>query len=441
MLSPIDRRTVTASLAITLATAGRVAWAEPANLLDRVIDGPLGPPLASAGLIARRGDGSIALKSVAGRAFGPAGSRAFDVDQPFRVASVSKLVTTSVFMDFAVRAGLDLDGDASDLVGFRLRHPNYPGIAITPRMLLSHTSGLRNGLSYPVPLGHRLSEAFSPEGRHFDGGAWFGPQEHRPGDWFAYADVNFALIAQILERLVGERFDIHTRRALFEPLGLDVGYNWSGVSQTRRVAAAAAVRLESGAWKTQVDDTVPPSPGLALSRAPDAPDLEASDYKVGENGFVFSPHGGLRASLSDMDRLARLYAAGGLWRGTKHLSRAALESMETRTWTFDPAHPNGETDDGLLQSYGLGCEAPCGRQGPGGDAFFGCADGDWRGHFGDAYGWITGLFWNRRDGRTLVYALNGMPATMRPKAQGSSLTAPEEALINLALSPTQGRHA
>lgn len=32
-----------------------------------------------------------------------------------------------------------------------------------------------------------------------------------------------------------------------------------------------------------------------------------------------------------------------------------------------------------------------------------------RGHFGDAYGWITGLVWDRRHGRTLVYALNGMP--------------------------------
>ena len=107
--------------------------------------------------------------------------------------------------------------------------------------------------------------------------------------------------------------------------------------------------------------------------------------------------------------------------------------MQTRAWTYDPAHPNGETDNGLLQSYGLGCEAPIGRPGPGGDRFFGEGRSDWRGHFGDAYGWITGLFWNRRDGRTLVYAINGMPETDRPKPANSSLTAPEETLIDLAL--------
>ncbi|HLZ75203.1 hypothetical protein, partial [Phenylobacterium sp.] len=137
-------------------------------------------------------------------------------------------------------------------------------------------------------------------------------------------------------------------------------------------------------------------------------------------------------SLADMDVLARLYAAGGRWQGVQVVPRAGLEAMQVRTWTYDPAAPNGETDNGLLQSYGLGCEAPVGRPGPGGDAFFGEGTGDWRGHFGDAYGWITGLFWNRRDGRTLVYAINGMPPTDRPRAISSSLTAPEASLIALA---------
>src|SRR6185312_14055736 len=100
----------------------------------------------------------------------------------------------------------------------------------------------------------------------------------------------------------------------------------------------------------------------------------------------------------------------------------------------DPAHPNGEIGNGLVQGYGLGCETPLGCPGATGDRFFGPDTTDWRGHFGDAYGWITGLFWNRRDGRTLVYAINGMPETGRPPARNSSLTAPEETLIGLALA-------
>ena len=79
-----------------------------------------------------------------------AGPRPFALDQPFRVASISKLVAASVFVPLALKTGLNLDGDASDHVGFRLRHPAHPDVAITPRMILSHTSGLRNGKTYPV---------------------------------------------------------------------------------------------------------------------------------------------------------------------------------------------------------------------------------------------------------------------------------------------------
>jgi CubicO group peptidase (beta-lactamase class C family) len=339
------------------------------------------------------------------------------------------MVATAAFLPLAMRQGLDLDRDASEAVGFRLRHPAHPDVAITPRMLLSHVSGLRNGPSYPVPLGHKLAEAFTAEGRHYDGGAWFGPAEHRPGDWFAYADVNFALVAQMLERLSGERLDRYLRRALFRPLDLDIGYNWSGVSQATRVRAAAGLHRVDAQWVPQVDGAVLPYPALPFTRPADAPGLTEADYRIGDNGFAFSPQGGLRLSVADMDRLARMFAGHG--QGV--VPKAALEAMQTRTWTFDPARPNGEVDGGLLQSYGLGCEIPNGRTGPQGDAFFGSGSADWRGHFGDAYGWITGLFWNRRDGRTLVYAINGMPEMNRPPARSSSLTAPEEALVALAL--------
>ena len=428
MTATFDRRTLTAALAASLATAG----APRPDPLAAVLDSPDWPPMACAGIIARRSDGSVAIRSVAGVAQGPAGERPFALEQPFRVASISKMVAASVFLPLAMRTGLDLDADASDLLGFRLRHPAHPDVAITPRMLLSHTSGLRNGPSYPVPLGRRLSEAFVVGGRHYDAGGWFGPPEHRPGAWFAYADVNFALVAQMLEKRACERFDIVMRDALFRPLGLDIGYNWSGVSQRRRARAAAGLHREAGGWTPQVDAQVVAAPRVAFTRAPESANLEAEDYRLGDNGFVFSPQGGLRLSVTDMDRLARMYAAGGRWNGRQILQRAALEAMQARTWTLDPARPNGE-DDGVFQSYGLGCETPIGRPGPKGDAFFGADTGDWRGHFGDAYGWITAMFWNRRDGRTLVYALNGMPETGRPPARGSCLTLPEETLIALAL--------
>ncbi|HEY0436365.1 MAG TPA: serine hydrolase [Phenylobacterium sp.] len=430
-MTQFHRRAVAQGLAAMLCGAARRGDAG----LDAVLNPAGGPPMASVGVIARRGDGRVAFRAAAGQAFGPAGPLPFALDQPFRVASVSKMVATSVLLTVGAKTGLKLDADASQYVGFKLRHPAWPDTAITPRMILSHTSGLRNGKTYPVPLGHRLSEAFEPGGRHYDDGAWFGPREHAPGTYFAYADANFALVAQMLETLSCDRFDIAMRDALFRPLGLDIGYNWSGVSAHKRARAAAAVHLEAGQWMPQVDGTVPPFPKIAFTRPPDQPDLDVTDYRTGENGFVFSPQGGLRLSVADMDRLAQVFASQGRWRGRQVIPSAALDAMQTRAWTFDPARPNGETDNGFLQGYGLGCEAPLGRPGPGGDAYFGPGTADWRGHFGDAYGWITALFWNRRDGRTLVYALNGMPEVARPHARSSAFTAPEEALAGLALRP------
>ena len=320
-MKPLHRRAFAqglAGLAVSAAARGG------AGALETVLNPPGGPPMASAGVIARRGDGKLLFQAAAGLAFGPAGPRPFALDQPFRVASISKMAAASVFLPIALLNGVKLNEDASDLVGFRLRHPAHPDVPITPRMILSHTSALRNGKSYPVPLGHRLEEAFLPGGRHYDDGAWFGPAEHRPGDWFAYADVNFALVAQMLEKLTCDRFDIAMRDALFRPLGLDIGYNWSGVAAPSARGPRRACIASTASGSRRSTAAVPPAPKIAFTRPADRPGIDVEDYRPGENGFAFSPQGGLRLSLDDMDRLARLYAGHG--------TAAASTSSLTRGW-------------------------------------------------------------------------------------------------------------
>jgi hypothetical protein len=75
-----------------------------------------------------------------------------------------------------------------------------------------------------------------------------------------------------------------------------------------------------------------------------------------------------------------------------------------------------------------------GTSGPGfGDAFFGSQSRDWVGHAGDAYGWMSGLWWNRRSKAVVAYAVNGMPETDRPQGLRSAMTSTEEAMIDLCL--------
>lgn len=372
------------------------------------------PSMLSAGVIARNRRGRVVLREADGTVFG-SGAR-FTLDSPFRVASVSKMVTTFAFMRLVRTGRIGLDDDVAGVFGDGLRHPLWPDIPVTPRLLLSHRSGLRNGDDYPVRFGNSLRERLVAARGEPSYSGWYAPQGERPGQYFAYADVNTAVIAAMMESLTGRRFDLHLRDTLFAPHGLDIGYNWSGVSQKKRDRVAPAARNFEGVWTVQVDGALPPAPEPLLNRAPEATDRPLAQYEPGENGFVFAPHGGLRLALSDMDRLARIL-------------RHDSEDMAIPQWQGDGT--NGASEHGFYAAYGLSMQRP----GFGAlDGFFGAGSQDWRGHCGDAYGWMTGLFWNVRDGRSVVYALNGMQEFDRPRAARTALTPHEQFLIDRALA-------
>lgn len=388
------------------------------------------PAMLSAGLIARRG--GVVQRRAEGQALVHERWRTFELDQPFRVASVSKMVTATGFMSLVAQGRIDLDADVSRYLGETLRHPALPEVAINSRMLLSHTSGLRNGTDFPVSFNRPLLARLRDAAREEDYGGWFAPPTERPGHWFSYSDTNFAVLAQIMERVTGVRFDRFMRGTLFEPLNLEIGYNWSGVSQAKRNDAAAACRWDGSAWAAQVDGAPPRAPEIAFYRGENSDAASEADYNVGLNGFAFAPHGGLRLSVADMERLARFYLAGARLAG-----EGSLALMSAPQWTFNPAAPNGNTERGWYQSFGLGVHIALGRDAPGaspGDNYFGGATPDWRGHLGDAYGWMTGLFWNARENTTLTWAINGMPETERPPSERSALSRPEEETIEFGLS-------
>ena len=78
----------------------------------------------------------------------PARSVTADARTLYRIASISKLVTTLGVMRLREAGRLDLDRDVGDYLGWRLRNPHFPDTPITLRMLLSHTSSLRDDTGY-----------------------------------------------------------------------------------------------------------------------------------------------------------------------------------------------------------------------------------------------------------------------------------------------------
>ncbi len=73
---------------------------------------------------------------------------ALKTDDMFRIASISKSFSATSIMQLVEKKKLKLDDDVSNLIGFKVRNPDFPGTVITLKMLLSHTSGLNDSEGY-----------------------------------------------------------------------------------------------------------------------------------------------------------------------------------------------------------------------------------------------------------------------------------------------------
>ena len=88
--------------------------------------------------------------------------------------------------------------------------------AVTIRHLLTHTSGLRPGLS-PRPEWSGVATAIAK--------AKAEPLTEQPDTKFIYSDINFILLGEIVRLVSGERLDLFVSKNIFQPLGMnDTGF-------------------------------------------------------------------------------------------------------------------------------------------------------------------------------------------------------------------------
>lgn len=369
----MDRRSFIALGLSVLGACGRGAkpgeddGPSPAEMIDSIVANGFAP---AAGLVVRKG-GKTVFAHGAGVANGP---HPFRTDTKMRVASVSKLAVALTAHRLAERGELDLDAPLSTWFGDALRHPEYPDVEIPLRHLMSHTSGLKDPEVYWQAAPGRIEELFTPD-------MWLpGP----PGGFFTYCNFGWGILATVLERQVGERFDLLADRITLGPLGVTAGFNWSGVPEAERRMGATLSQKVNGEWEAQTDaPEVLEGTGPAVLKAKGF-DLE--DYTVGTNGTLFSPQGGLRASLEELCPLVRTIAAHPV--------------ASSPAWVYDPATQNGDTDDGYFSAYGEGPQIHPATDSP-------VPGMKLVGHHGEAYGLYSGAWHAPELDAEIAYAITG----------------------------------
>lgn len=337
--------------------------------------------------------------------------RPLTIDDPARIASVTKLTVALGVMRLVEAGTLDLDRDVSDYLGWTLRNPAFPDRAITLRLLLSHRSSLKDDADYAIPLGRTLRDAVA-DPRAFD-------TEHPPGTFFRYANLGFPVIGSIMERATGERLDVLIARLVFRPLGLDACLNWTTCSDAA-VARAAVLYDENGA---AIRDDLGRRRQACPVFAPEGSACDLTSYRPGDNGALFSPQGGLRISVRDLATIGRLLINRGTHDGRRFLSEASLATMARPAWQYDGA--NGETDQGFYCGYGLAMQLlPTATPGCRDDLFGGGRA--MIGHAGDAYGVRSGVWIDPVSRAGIAFYATGNGAD--PPRGRSAYRAIEEAL-------------
>lgn len=140
-------------------------------------------------------------------------------DTKFRVASLAKLITDSVFMKLCDLGLASIDADISDYLGFKVRNPYYPDKVITPTMLMSHTSTILNSSSFQYS---RDNGSFMTIRELIESPDCFANCE--PGTYYSYSNFGVAVIGAICETLTGKHFNELAREYFFEPLNIDASY-------------------------------------------------------------------------------------------------------------------------------------------------------------------------------------------------------------------------
>ena len=333
----------------------------PAKLeaIDAAIERAIAAGKAPGAVVRIENSGAVYQKSYGAKAVEPVSLPMSD-DTIFDGASLTKVIaTTPAIMLLVERGKLRLDDKVSRWIpGFEAHGKG----AVTVRHLLTHTSGLRPGIS--------AKPAWSGVAKAID----LAKAERltaQPDTKFRYSDINFILLGEIVRLASGQRLDVFAAAEIYRPLGMhDTGF-LQPLAKRARVAPTE-----------RVDGTI--LHGIV------------HDPTSRRMGGV-AGHAGLFTTAADLSRFAHMMLNGGQLNGRRIFKKETVQSMTS-------VH----TPKGMKAERGLGWDINSPYSSPRGNHFK-------VGGYGHT-GWTGGSLWVDPVTRTIVIL---MTSRTHPDGKGN----------------------
>ena len=247
------------------------------------------------------------------KAYGTANLETHTLATPFTLyltSSLSKPVTATAVLKAQEQGLLDLDTDINTYFPYPIRNPHFPQAPITARMLLTHTSSIRDeeviydylytvettGGDSDMALNVFLENYLRPEGE------WYAEDQSfyrfAPGSESRYSNVAFALAGLLVEQVSGMSFDTYTREYLLEPL--EMGESDWFLRRLNRDSVAMPYQFRTN-----------------IGHMP-----------YGHYGFPTYPDGQLRTSVMQYANFLTMLMNNGLFKGTQVLTSESVAQMK-----------------------------------------------------------------------------------------------------------------
>lgn len=131
-------------------------------------------------------------------------------DRLFEIGSITKIFTTSILANLAVKGDINIHSDIQNFFDFKLKESSKSGKFITLEMLASHTSGL--------PIEPKFQERYRAFNRYNEYKKFSNSKleyylknkmELRsvPGETYQYSNIGMAILGYILENYTGKSYD------------------------------------------------------------------------------------------------------------------------------------------------------------------------------------------------------------------------------------------